>query len=57
MQLQQKGAHILTLNFDDENLLLEAYLREIADKGRAFSPYREPYFAESFTRAINYGKK
>lgn len=54
MELQRKGAHILTLNYDDENLLLEAYLAALADKGKAFSPYLEPYFAESFTKTINY---
>jgi hypothetical protein len=56
MQLQQKGAHVLTLNFDDENLLLNSYLETLADKGKAFSPYSEPYFSDSFTRAIDYGK-
>lgn len=55
MELQRKGAHVLTLNFDDENLLLDAYLERLADKGKAFSPYREPYFIESFSRTIDYG--
>lgn len=55
MELQSKGAHILTLNFDEQNLLLDAYLSDLADKGKAFLPYREPYFSESFSRAIDYG--
>ncbi|KAI6191016.1 hypothetical protein M3Y97_00182000 [Aphelenchoides bicaudatus] len=54
MQLQSKGAHVLTLNFDDQNLLLDSYLRLLADKGKAFTVYNEPHFDESFSRAIDY---
>ncbi|KAI6226686.1 hypothetical protein M3Y95_00646900 [Aphelenchoides besseyi] len=52
--LRRINAHVISINWDDDNLLLEEYLKSIADRGKAFSPYREPYFHESFSRAIDY---
>ncbi|KAI6210996.1 hypothetical protein M3Y96_00386600 [Aphelenchoides besseyi] len=52
--LRRINAHVISINWDDDNLLLESYLKSIADPGKAFSPYREPYFRESFSRAIDY---